>query len=173
MTSDSGSHADSPGQKSGWQRRLIKRCPGLFSSAWQPVRVKVRIKFRWPKAHIALRAMPDTQAARETEISLLHAEIAVLYEQVRSGSDLVRWRPNLFYYLFSVVAGLTASSLTSGQWLGPRSLTVMGLCLGLLCGAPAAVNQLRDWVRIRRPNRRLKRRIASLQAQIEWLQGGE
>jgi hypothetical protein len=86
---------------------------------------------------------------------------------MRSSSDFHRFKPGLFYYLYSLVASVLAPLLMGLSFPGARMLAVAALCFGLLCWAPAWVNRLHYWRQIRRPSRRLERRIAALWAEIE------
>ena len=66
------------------------------------------------------------------------------------------------------VAALALGVSTNRPW----GIALSGFGFGLLFCAPPAVNRFRYWVRIRRPNRGLDRRIDSLLAEIDRLQAG-
>jgi hypothetical protein len=51
-------------------------------------------------------------------------------------------------------------------WLGLGKLAATGLCFGFLCYLPVIYNRFRFWLFFRWPNKRLHRRIASLEAQM-------
>ncbi|MGP8243974.1 MAG: hypothetical protein ACLQVN_05590 [Bryobacteraceae bacterium] len=79
----------------------------------------------------------------------------------------------MFYYMFSSTASVMMPWLAGVAPVGlsARAIVTSVLCFGLLCSAPAVANRLRFWVGFRRPNRRLRQRIAALQAEVERLQG--
>ncbi|MGQ9635642.1 MAG: hypothetical protein ACUVXB_15530 [Bryobacteraceae bacterium] len=113
--------------------------------------------------------VPSGGADRDAAVARVRDEIARLRLRMRSTSDFHRFKPGLFYYLFSFLASLLVPLLVGVGLLGLKMLALAGVCFGLLCWAPVWVNRLRYWRQIRRPNRRLERRIAALRAEIDRL----
>ena len=103
----------------------------------------------------------------------LPSQIAALKSQHRSTSEFRAWKPGAFYYLYVPLGTLLVYFLTGPPWWGLRNLVTTGLCFGLLCYLPGIVNYLRFWVFFRWPNRRLRRKIALLQAEMERLENGD
>jgi len=109
---------------------------------------------------------------RVAEASALRAQVDVLRRQTRHPSDFGPWKPDAFYYLFSATASLLVSLLLVASSLSLPGVVAGALCIGLLCSAPVVVNRIRFWWLYRRWNRRLQRRIASLDVEIKRLQNG-
>ena len=76
------------------------------------------------------------------------------------------WNPSPFYYLYVLLGSLVVYFLTAPPWLGLRALVITGLSFGLFCYLPPISNQLRFWLFHRWPNKRLHRKIASLEAEM-------
>ena len=141
------------------------------------VRIRVRLYGRQNGG-----GMPSSPVARTTTlegreraaaITALKVQMSLLAGQRRSNSEFRPWRVDIFYYLFAAVAGALVAWLAevSSAGLSLRGVVIAGLCFGPLCVAPTAADGFRFWVGFRRPNRRLRRRIAVLQAEVERLQG--
>ena len=106
------------------------------------------------------------QDACERPVSSLDSQIAELKSRRRSPIEFNEWKPSPFYYLYAPVGALLVYFLTGPPWLGLGKLAATGLCFGFLCYLPVIYNQFRFWVSFSWPNRRLHRRIASLEAQL-------
>jgi hypothetical protein len=100
-------------------------------------------------------------------MSPLDSQIAALKSRRRSMMEFNPWKPSPFYYLYVPVGTLLVYFLTGPPWLGLGKLVATGLCFGLLCYLPVIYNRFRFWVFFRWPNKRLQRRIASLEAQLD------
>jgi hypothetical protein len=96
----------------------------------------------------------------------------MLRRKRRSRSEFQAWKPDVFYYLYSLAAGVVAAGLAGTSMLGLRSIITGGFCFGFLCCGPKLWNRARYWAFIGRPNQLLERRIASLEEQIKQLEGG-
>jgi len=109
--------------------------------------------------------MPDLEdAGRPAEVSALRARVAIARGQRRSRSEFQELKPDVFYYLFSLVASVMAAWLMGASSLGLRSMITAGLCFGFLCYVPMLWNRLCYWALIQRPNRLVERKIATLDA---------
>ena len=106
------------------------------------------------------------QDACERPVSSLDSQIAELKSRRRSPIEFDEWKPSPFYYLYAPVGALLVYFLTSGVSGGLGKLAATGLCFGFLCYLPVIYNRLRFWLFFRWPNKRLHRRIASLEAQL-------
>jgi hypothetical protein len=106
------------------------------------------------------------QDACERPVSSLDSQIAELKSRRRSPIEFDEWKPSPFYYLYAPVGALLVYFLTGPPWLGLGKLAATGLCFGFLCYLPVIYNRLRFWLFFRWPNKRLHRRIASLEAQM-------
>ena len=100
-------------------------------------------------------------------MSDLDSQIAALKSRRRSMMEFNEWKPSPFYYLYVPIGALLVYFLTGPPWLGVGKLITTGLCFGLLCYLPLISNRLRFWVFFLWPNRRLHRRIASLEALLD------
>ena len=98
-------------------------------------------------------------------MSNVGSQIAALRSHRRSPSEFTPWKPSAFYYLYVPVGTLLVYFLTGPPWWAPLKLVATGLCFGFLCYLPSACNRLTFWVFYRWPNKRLHRKIASLEAQ--------
>ena len=99
-------------------------------------------------------------------MSALDSQIADLKSRRRSMMEFSPWKPSPFYYLYVPVGALLVYFLTGTEWWGLGKLVVTGLCFGLLWYLPILSNRLRFWVSFSWPNRRLHRKIASLEAEL-------
>jgi len=106
------------------------------------------------------------QDACERPVSSLDSQIAELKSRRRSPIEFDEWKPSPFYYLYAPVGALLVYFLTGPEWWGLGKLAATGLCFGFLCYLPVIYNRFRFWVSFSWPNRRLHRRIASLEAQL-------
>jgi hypothetical protein len=106
------------------------------------------------------------QDACERPVSSLDSQIAELKSRRRSPIEFDEWKPSPFYYLYAPVGALLVYFLTGTEWWGLGKLVVTGLCFGLLWYLPILSNRLRFWVSFSWPNRRLHRKIASLEAEL-------
>jgi hypothetical protein len=106
------------------------------------------------------------QDACERPVSSLDSQIAELKSRRRSPIEFDEWKPSPFYYLYAPVGALLVYFLTGPEWWGLGKLVVTGLCFGFLWYLPLLSNRLRFWVSFSWPNRRLHRKIASLEAQL-------
>jgi hypothetical protein len=97
----------------------------------------------------------------------LDSQIAELKNRRRSMMEFDAWKPGPFYYLYVPVGTLLVYFLTGPPWWGLSKLIATCICFGLLCYLPLIYNRLRFWLFFRWPNRRLHRRIASLEAQLD------
>jgi hypothetical protein len=116
------------------------------------------------------RPTAEEAPADGSRLSALRAQVAALSEQLRSGSGFRVWRPDIFYYLFAVVAGtlfaLSINDSRNRSW----GILLAGFSLALLCSIPPRLkNRFRYWVQVDRPNHRLQRRIAPLVAKADCL----
>ena len=124
-----------------------------------------------PQAGPCLPPLEDGK--RAANFSALRAQMVALSGEQRSNSEFVPWKTDIFYYLYAAVASVLAPWLIEVAPVGwsLTGIVTTGLCFGLLCYAPMAANDLRFWVGFSLPNRRLRRRIALLQAEMERLKG--
>lgn len=100
-------------------------------------------------------------------MSPVDSQIAALRSRRRSMMEFSPWKPSPFYYLYVPLGTLLVYFLTGPPWLGLGKLVITGLCFGLLCYLPVVYNRLRFWLFFLWPNKRLHRRIASLEAQLD------
>ena len=105
-------------------------------------------------------------------LSELHAQVAALRRRRLSSSTFREWKPDVFYYLFALAAAVVLALALGISTNRPWGIALSGFGFGLLFCAPPVVNRFRYWVRIRRPNRGLDRRIDSLLAEIDRLKEG-
>ena len=99
-------------------------------------------------------------------MSPVDSQIAALRSRRRSMMEFSPWKPSPFYYLYVPIGALLVYFLTGPPWWGVGKLVATGLCFVLLCYLPVIYNRLRFWLFFRWPNKRLHRRIASLEAQL-------
>ena len=106
-------------------------------------------------------------------LSTLTAQVAALRAKIRSGSGFRAWKPDIFYFLFALVAGILFALSVRDSGVHNWAILLSGFALGLLCAIPPRLkNRFRFWVQIDRPNRRLQRRLAPLVAEIDRLRSG-
>jgi cell division septation protein DedD len=101
----------------------------------------------------------------------LRAKIAVLRNQRRVSTDIRRWRPDVFYYLYAVGGTILLGVLLSFSGMVFWSVPLCAGVLLLLCYFPTFLNFLRYQLLVNVPNRMLRHEIDSLQAEMEALQG--
>lgn len=126
-----------------------------------------------PQAQAGGCAPALEEGERTARIAALREQMVGLAGQRRSSLEFRPWKADMFYYLFAAIASvlvcwLAGVSLTG---LSLRGIATSGMCFGVLCAVPAMANRFCFWVGFRRPNRRLRRQIAVLQAEVERLQG--
>jgi hypothetical protein len=113
------------------------------------------------------------EGRRAAKLAALQTRIVALSEQRGSNSEFLPWKTDVFYYLFAALASAMLPWLAGVAPVGlsSRGMVATGLCFALLCFAPALANQLRFWVGFSLPNRRFRRRIALVQAEMRRLRG--
>jgi hypothetical protein len=104
-------------------------------------------------------------------MSPLDSQIAALKSRRRSMMEFNPWKPSPFYYLYVPIGALLVYFLTGPPWWGVGKLVATGLCFVLLCYLPVIYNRLRFWLFFLWPNKRLQRRIGSLEAQLDRRSG--
>jgi hypothetical protein len=100
-------------------------------------------------------------------MSSLESQIADLKSRRRSMLEFDEWRPGPFYYLYVPLGTLVIYFLTGPPWWGTGKLIATAVCFGLLSNLHFLTNRLRFWLFFIWPNKRLHRRIASLEAQLD------
>jgi len=98
--------------------------------------------------------------------------VAALRRRRRSSSTFWEWKPDVFYYLFALVAVVVLALVLGVSPHRSWGIAVSGFGLVLLFCAPPVLNRLRYWVQIGRPNLRLDRRIDSLLAEVDRIKKG-
>jgi hypothetical protein len=104
-------------------------------------------------------------------MSALDWQIAALKSRRRSAMEFGVWKPGPFYYLYVPLCTLFLYFLTGPPWWRLTKLAATAFCFGFLCYLPVISNRVRFWMFFRWPNRRLDRKIASLQAQLDRQRG--
>jgi len=115
--------------------------------------------------------MVPAQGSIVHSMTSLDSQIAELKKRRRSMMEFSEWRPSPFYYLYVPLGALLVYFLIGPPWSGLGRLAVTGFCFGILCYLPYLSNQLRFWLFFRWPNKRLHRKIASLEAQLDRRSG--
>ena len=108
--------------------------------------------------------MDINSAGHESEPS---ERVGALRSRLRSSSDFREWRFGVFHYLFGAVAMVLLAFLVDVSPSRPWGVVLCGLAFVLLCNMRVLLNRLRYWQLIGRPNRRLRRQIEAVLAEID------